>query len=57
MNLFTKQIHSLREQTLASSGEGREEGIVTEFGMVMYALLCLKWKTNKNLLYNTRTLA
>ena len=29
------------------------EGIVREFGMVMYTLLYLKWKTNKDLLYST----
>ena len=27
------------------------EGIVREFGMDMYTLLCLKWITNKDLLY------
>ena len=29
------------------------EGIVREFGMDMYALLYLKWLTNKELLYRT----
>ena len=29
------------------------EGIVRDFGKVMYTLLYLKWITNKNLLYNT----
>ena len=29
------------------------EGIVREFGMVMYTLLYSKWITNKNLLYST----
>ena len=29
------------------------EGIVREFGMAMYTLLYLKWKTNKDLLYST----
>ena len=28
------------------------EGIVREFGMDMYTLLYLKWKTNKDLLYS-----
>ena len=31
----------------------RGEGIVREFGMDMYTLLYLKWKTNKDLLYTT----
>ena len=30
--------------------EGQGEGIVREFGMGMYTLLYLKWKTNKDLL-------
>ena len=30
-----------------------EEGIVREFGMVMYTLLYLKWMTSKDLLYST----
>ena len=29
------------------------EGIVRAFGMDMYALLYLKWKTNQDLLYST----
>ena len=29
------------------------EGIVREFGMDMYTLLCLKWVTTKDLLYST----
>ena len=33
------------------------EGIVREFGMVMYILLYLKWKTNKDLLYSTKNSA
>ena len=31
----------------------REEGIVRDFGNVMYTLLYLKWITNKNLWYST----
>ena len=31
---------------------GAKEGIVREFGMVMYILLYLKWITNKGLLYS-----
>ena len=33
------------------------EGIVREFGMGMYTLLYLKWKTNKDLLYSTGNFA
>ena len=33
--------------------EGWGQGIVMEFGMVMYTLLYLKWVTNKDLLYST----
>ena len=29
------------------------EGTVKESGMVMYTLLCLKWKTKKDVLYGT----
>jgi len=31
----------------------RREGIVREFGKVMYILLYSKWITNKDLLYST----
>ena len=49
MNLLTKQkeTHRLRKQTHGCHGEGKD------FGKVMYTLLYLKWKTNKDLLYNT----
>ena len=52
MNLFTKQkeTHRLRKQTYGCHGEG----VVRDFGKVMYTLLYLKWITNKNLLYNTQ---
>ena len=33
------------------------EGTVREFGIDMYALPCLKWITNKDLLYSTRNSA
>ena len=51
MNLLTKQkeTHRLRKQTHGCQGEG----IVEDFGKVMYTLLYLKWITNKNLLYST----
>ena len=31
----------------------RREGIIRDFGKVMYTLLYIKWITNKNLLYST----
>ena len=51
MNLLTKQkeTHSLRQQTHGCQGEG----IIREFGKVMYLLLYSKWITNKDLLYST----
>ena len=33
------------------------EGIVRELGLNMYTLLCLKWITNKDLLYSIRNSA
>ena len=51
MNLLTKQkeTHRLRTQTYGCRGEG----IVREFGKVLYTLLYLKWITCKDLLYST----
>ena len=48
MNFLTNQreTHRLRKQTDGYQGEG----IVSEFGKVMYTLLYLKWVTNKDLL-------
>ena len=46
-----KETHRLGEQTYGCWGEGRGEGILREFGVDMYTLLCLKWRTNKDLLY------
>ena len=34
-------------------GGGIVKGIVKEFGVNMYTLLCLKWITNKVLMYRT----
>jgi len=44
MNLFTKQkqTHRLRGRIYGCWGERCGEGIVEEFGMDMYILLCLK---------------
>ena len=47
-NEFTKQkeTHRLSEFMVVGAG-----GIVRDFGKVTYTLLCLKWITNKDLLY------
>ena len=51
MNLFTKQkeTHRLRKQTYGCQGEG----VVKDFGKVMYTLLYLKWIPSKDLVYST----
>ena len=51
MNLLTKQkeTHRLRTQIYDCQGER----IVRDFGKVMYTLLYLKWRTNKDLLSST----
>ena len=36
-----------------AKGEGWREGIVREFGMDTYTLLCLRWMTNQDLLWST----
>ena len=56
INLFTKQkqTHKLRERTYGywSGGEGwGGGGKIREFGIDMYTLICIKWITNKKLLY------
>ena len=50
-NEFTYKVetHSQTEKKLTAAWDR----IVTEFGMDMYTLLCLKWITNKDLLYST----
>ena len=48
-----QNIKRLKEQAYGCWGEGLGEGIVREFGMDRYALLCLKWITNKVLLKST----
>ena len=42
--------HRLRKGTVVTKGKGRKKE--REFGMDMY-ILCLKWITNKDLLYST----
>ena len=51
MNLLIKQkeTHRLRKPCCGCLGEG----IVSEFGKVMYTLLYSKWITNNGLLYST----
>ena len=55
MNLLIKQKenHRHREQTYCCLEEGWGEGTVREFGIDMHTPLCLKWLTNKELLYST----
>ena len=54
MNLQNrKRLTDLENKLMVARGEGRREGIVREFGMVMYTLLYLKWITNEDLLYST----
>ena len=54
MDLFIeqKQTHRLREQTYGCL-RGRMGGRDREFGTDVYTPLCLKWITNKDLLYST----
>ena len=51
MNLCTKQkeTHRLRKQTYGCQGEG----VVRDFGKVMYTLLYLKWIPSKDLVYSS----
>ena len=46
---YKTETHRLRKWTRGCQGEG----IVEDFGKVMYTLLYLKWITNKKLLYST----
>ena len=47
---MSEYICSLISRLLGGSGG---EGIVRDFGKVMYTLLYFKWITNKDLLYST----
>ena len=49
MNLQNRKRHRFRKQTYGCQGEG----IVREFGKVMYTLLFSKWMTHQDLLYST----
>ena len=49
MNLLTKQrLTDLENKLMVAGGEG----IVREFGKIMYTVLYSKWITNKDLLYS-----
>ena len=57
MNWFAgqKQRHRCREQTYGHQGEesggGVGGGINWDIGIDIYTLICIKWVTNKDLLY------
>ena len=54
INELTYKIETdLENEFMVASGEGKGERVVREFGMDMYTLLYLKWKTNKDLLHST----
>ena len=44
----TEQMHGHQGGKAAGGGGGMN----WEIGIVMYTLMCIKWMTNKNLLYN-----
>ena len=54
MNLQNrKRLTDLENDLMVFGGEG----VVRDFGKVMYTLLYFKWITNKDLLYSTRNSA
>ena len=48
-----KRFTDLKTELVVAWGMYWEEGIVREFGIDLYTLLCLRWITNKDLLYGT----
>ena len=53
-NLQTRKgLTDLENELMVAGGRMRGEGIVREFGMVVYTLLCFTWITQKVLLYST----
>ena len=48
-----KETHRLGEEAYGCQGMGQGEGIVGEFGMDMYSLLCLKQIADKDLMCST----
>ena len=52
-NELTKQKETHRPRKLIYGYWGWGEGVVREFGIVIYTLLYFKWIKNKDLLYST----
>ena len=48
-----KRLTAFENKLMVAGGDGWEERILGEFGMDMYTLLYLKWRTNKDLLCST----
>ena len=53
MNLQNRKRPTDLEKNRGCQGKGWTEGIVRDFGMDMYTLLCLKLIPDKDLLYST----
>ena len=53
MNLQNRKRPTDLEKNRGCQGKGWTEGIVRDFGMDMYTLLCLKLRPDKDLLYST----
>ena len=54
MNLQNRRrLTDLENNLMVAGGGGRMGGRDREFGIDMYTLLCLKWITNKDLLFST----
>ena len=51
--LYKTETDSQRMNLAVTRAEGWQKGIVGKSGTDMYTLLCLKWITNKDLLYST----
>ena len=51
--LLFSQMHRLGKWAYSCQGKGCREGIAEDLGMDMYILLCLKWISDKDLLYST----
>ena len=56
MNRFARQKlrHKCREQTYGHQGGKVGGGMNWEIGIDMYTLICIKWVTNKNVLYKNK---
>ena len=53
MNLQIRRLTDLENNLMVAGGGDRMGGRDREFGIDMYTLLCLKWITNKDLLFST----